>query len=373
MRAAMNAFLTLMAILFAAAPAMAEVEYKSGFHLDWWKSDSGQSATQYHVPIEVSTELGSFGFKVLTAYVQNNVEGSDGSDRSFGGMVDTRVNVDYAVIDRWPVDILFALDLNLPTGQTNLLSAEAISISNPDKVTITRMGEGFNVNPSISIVKQWDSLLAAVGLGTIIRGQYDAADTLKNYDPGDARHLTAALEYHFNDRLAAQLTGSHTELDKDRLDGDDYFQPGNINIFGLGITYSMDRWTLNGSFKSVLRKKNELSTGSGELVSEEHNSYGDERIVDLSCRMKITEKTNAVLALQYLTLAENGYPSTNSFYTSDRTKTTIGVEVSHQFDTVWELGVKLQKFITAVDRNPVDADDTDFDGGTAAFWISARF
>ena len=373
MRAAMNAFLTLMVILFAAAPALAQSEFKSGFHLDWWKSDSGQSATQYHIPIEVSTEWGDFGFKVLTAYVQNDVEGSDGSDLSFGGVVDTRVNCDYAVVDRWPVDVLFALDLNLPTGQTGLSSAEAVSISNPDTVTITRMGEGLNVNPSISIVKQWDSLLVAVGLGAVIRGQYDAADSLKDYDPGDARQLTAALEYHFSDRLATQISGSHTEFDKDRLDGDDYYQPGNVNIFGLGITYAMDRWSLNGSVKTVSREKNELSTASGKLISEDHNSYGDERIADLSCRIKITEKTEAALAFQYLTLSENGYPPTHAFYASDRTKTTFGVEVSHRLGSAWELGVRLQKYTTAVDRNPVDDDDTDFDGGTAALWIAARF
>ena len=373
MRAPAIAFLTSMVILFATPPATADIQYTTGFHLDWWSSDAGESGTQYHIPLEVGAELGNIGLKVLTAYTHNDVESSDGDSRTFSGMVDTRVNVDYMVADRWPVDILFSLDLNLPTGQTDLSSVDAVSISNPDKVTITRMGEGFNINPGISLVKQWDSLLAAVGLGYIIRGQYDAADTLEDYDPGDARNLTAELEYHFNKRLAAHIAGAYTQFDKDRLDGVDYFQPGDVTIFGSGITYATDRWDLAGSFKSVVREKNEWPNGSGGLISEGHNSYGDERIADFRGQMKITEKTEAALWLQYLSLSENGYPATHSNFTSDRVKTTVGVEVNHHFNSVWALGFRLQRFAMAVDNNPADANDTDFDGGTAAFWVSARF
>ena len=373
MRASINAFLITVAILFTATPAMAEIHYRTGFQLDWWDSDAGDRGTQYHLPLEISTETDDMAFKVLTAYAHNDVESSDGSSRTFSGTVDTRVNMDYMVIDRWPVDVLFALDLNLPTGQTALSPGDAISIANADKVTITRMGEGFNINPGISVVKQWDSLLAAAGLGYIFRGQHDAAETLKDYDPGDAFNFNAELEYHFNDRLTAHLVGSHTQFDKDRLDGDDYFQPGDVNIFGSGITYTTDSWMLSGSFQSILREKNELSYGSGVLIDESHNSYGDEWVTDLRGRMKINEKTDVSLWLQRLTLSENGYPSTHSSYTSDRAKTTIGVEINHHFNTAWELGVKLQRFTMAVDNNPVDTTDTDFDGGTASVWVSAHF
>ncbi len=373
MRIGIIGILLLTCSLTAISPATAEIHYKTGFHLDRWESDAGDKGIQYHIPLEVASATGDFSFKVLTAYAYNDLDLVDGEVKSFSGLVDTKVNLTYEFIDRWPVDVLFALDFSLPTGQTNLSAQQALSISDPDKVSITRMGEGLNINPNVSIVKQWDALMASVGIGYLVRGKYDAADTLPDYDPGDAVNIAARLDYNISDRWQIRLSGSHTGFEKDRQDGADYFEPGDVRIIGTGLFYTRTQWELAGTFKSIQRDKNRLSSISSDLVSEEHNSYGDEKIAELSGRLRINDRIRLRLWLQRLTLAENDYPQTSAFYTSDRTKTTLGCEITSHLGGNWEVGLRLQRFNMSVDTNPADANDTDYSGDTVTIWLTAQF
>jgi hypothetical protein len=236
MRTAMIWILVLTATLLTMTPAHAEVYGRTGFHLDWWNSDTGDDGFQYHIPFEAGGDYRNFHLKMLTAYAYNEIDADNGDSRSFDGFVDTKLNLAYEAVAQWPVDVLFALDFNLPTGKTGLAAADAISISDPDKVTITRMGEGFNVNPNVSVLKHWGPLYAAVGLGYIWRGSFDAADTLEDYDPGDAWNITAAADYVFNPQWTGRLFGSWTLFDKDQLADVDYYEPGDVIIVGALAT-----------------------------------------------------------------------------------------------------------------------------------------
>ena len=373
MRMGLFATLLLTASLLSPYAAMGEIHYKTGFHLDRWKSDSGESGIQYHIPLEISSDIGDFSFKVLSAYAYNDVDSPTNEVKSFSGLVDTRVNLAYAFVDRWPVDVLVALDFSLPTGQTKLLASQAVSISDPDKVTITRMGEGLNINPNISLLKQWDKLTAALGVGFLSRGKYDAADTLENYDPGDVLNFAAQLDYRPSDQWQVRLFGSQTSFQKDRQNGSDYFEAGDVRIIGAGVVYTLPRWEITGTYKIVMRDKNKLSDGSGLLLSEDHDSFGDEKIAELNGRFQINDPTSLGLWIQYLTLAANDYPQSSSFYSSDRAKFAIGCEVVRQLGAHWEAGLRLKWFNMSVDDNPADVTDTDFHGDSLAIWIAARF
>jgi hypothetical protein len=365
--------LLLSVSLLGFTPTKAETRYKTGFYLDRWKSDAGESGIQYHIPLEIASDTGDFSFKVLTAYAYNDVDSPTNEVKSFSGLVDTRVNLAYAFVDRWPVDVLVALDFSLPTGQTKLMASQAVSISDPDKVTITRMGEGLNINPNISLVKQWDALTAALGVGYLSRGKYDAADTLENYDPGDVLNFAARLDYRLSDQWQVRLFGSQTSFQKDRQNGSDYFEPGDVRIIGGGLTFTRSPWEVAGTYKIVLRDKNKLSDGSGLLISEDHDSFGDEKIAELNGRFQINAPTSVGLWLQYLTLAANDYPQSSSSYKSDRAKIAVGCELVRQLGARWEAGLRLKWFDMSVDNNPADVTDTDFHGDSLAMWIAARF
>ena len=374
MRTTMIWALVFAATLLTISPAKAETYGRTGFHIDWWDSDTGDDGFQYHIPIEAGGDYKNVYFKILTAYAYSEIDPDNADSRSFDGFVDTKVNLAYEVIEQLPVNLLFALDFNLPTGKTGLAAADAISIADPDKVTITRMGEGTNVNPSISVLKQWGSLYTAVGLGYIWRGSFDAADTLVDYDPGDALNIAGAMDYLFTPRWSGRLFGSWTRFEKDQLAGVDYYKPGDVTIFGASATYARAVWDVTAIVKAILRDKDERQNSSGVLQPESENYFGDEWIAELKGHMQINDWMDLNAWAQYLTIDENEYATTDPFYLSDRKKTLFGCELAGRINKHWEAGVSLQWYIMNVDSNPSNAlAGSDFDGGSATLWLTAHF
>ena len=374
MRTTMTCILFLAVSVLAIVPAEAETYGRTGFHIDWWNSDSGEDGFQYHIPIEAGLDYRNFYFKVLTAYAYNEIDPDNESSRSFDGFVDTKVNLAYESVAKLPVDLLFALDFNLPTGKTGMDARDTISIADPDKATITRMGEGFNVNPNISVLKHWGALYTAVGVGYIWRGSFDAADTMEDYDPGNALNLTGAVDYIFNSQWTGSLFGSWTRFETDELAGVDYYEPGDVTIVGAGVTYARATWELNGVVKAIFRDKDERQNNLGVLQPEPENYFGDEWIAEINGRVQITDRMAVKAWIQYLMIDENDYPTTDLYYLSEREKTLFGCELVGRLTARWEAGLRLQGYFMEVDNNPSNsAAGSDFDGGSATFWVSARF
>lgn len=374
MRTTMIWMLVFAVSLLTMSPVEAEPYGQTGFHIDWWNSDTGDDGFQYHIPIEAGGDYNNFYFKILTAYAYNEIDPDNAESRNFDGFVDTKVNLAYESVAQLPVDLLFAVDFNLPTGKTGLDAADAISISDPDKVTITRMGEGTNVNPSISVLKQWGSLYTAAGVGYIWRGSFDAADTLEDYDPGDALNISAAADYLFSPQWSARIFGSWTSFEKDQLAGADYFEPGDVTILGASATYARAAWDVTGKVKAILRDKDERQNSFGVLQPEAENYYGDEWIAELRGHMQINDWMDLNGWAQYLMIDENEYATTDPFYLSKRQKTLLGCEVVGRLGKRWEAGISLQWYLMAVDDNPSNAiAGSDFDGGSATLWLSAFF
>jgi hypothetical protein len=372
-------FLTFLII----SPAQAQVSFHTGFYLDWWTSDSGDYGRQARIPLVLEGEFEAFSFSLTTARVYNRFEpDSQWVDVStINGQTDTKVNLGYEIMDRWPVDLLVALDVNLPSGKTGLSNADVINISQPDLFTITRMGQGLNINPSVSLLKQWDRLLASVGVGYIWRGSYDASETLENYDPGNALSLTAETAYYFNPQWTAKLFGGWTSYTADRREGEsnDYYKPGDVWSFGAVVGYTRAQWHINGSLTRVLREKDTtwryINPVGIDFAVEDHNRHGDEWIAQISGGYSLTDRTDLKVDIQYLTVDANEYdPSEWEYYESKRTKTAIGCEVIHRWSAVFESGLRLSTFTLAVDDNPDDWDEEDdFSGGSAALWGTFRF
>lgn len=374
MRTGMIGLTILAFTLITTAPVGAETYGRTGFQLDWWHDASGNRGLQYHIPIEAGGNIDHFSYKLLTAYAYNEIDPDHTPTHSQSGLVDTRLNLAYESIDRWPIDLLFALDMNLPTGQTGLPAGDVIYISDPDKVTITRMGEGLNINPSISVLKQWDGLLASIGIGYLWRGEYDAADTLRNYDPGNALNLTAEFDYNFSDQWLGRLFGSLTQFDTDRQAGADYYEPGDVRIFGGGVTYTREQWELAGVITGILRDKEQRQNTSHILLPAPNNYFGDEWIAELKGRMQISDRMDVKGWLKYSTIDANGYPSDNELYLSKRVKTTLGLELARRFSAHWEAGFRLQGYTMRVDDNPGNPGaGLDWDGGTVSLWVATRF
>lgn len=357
-------------------PVQAQVSFHTGFHLDWWTNDSGDYGRQAHIPLVLEGEFEAFSFSLTTAQVYNRFEPDGGEVSTINGQTDTKVNLGYEIMDRWPVDLLVALDVNLPSGKTGIADEDVINISQPDLFTITRMGQGLNINPNVSLLKQWDRLLASVGLGYIWRGSYDASETLPDYDPGNALSLTAETAYYFNPQWTAKLFCGRTSYTADQWENEDYYEPGDVWSFGAAVGYTRAQWYINGSFTRVVRDKNSINVGEDDLVTEDQNSNGNEMIAKISAGYSLADRTDLKADIQYIIVDANDYdPETQWWlHETQRTKAAIGCEVIHRWSAVFESGLRLSTFTLAVDDNPDDWDEEDdFNGGSIAFWGTFRF
>ncbi|WP_157068183.1 hypothetical protein [Desulfosarcina cetonica] len=108
-----------------------DIGIQTGLVSNWWDSDTNDRGNQTYVPVTIDATQGDFGARVLTAMVTTHIDPSDNTRNSMTTVVDTKLNLSYALVDKWPVDLLFGLDFNLPTGLTNLDRKIAACFSTP--------------------------------------------------------------------------------------------------------------------------------------------------------------------------------------------------------------------------------------------------
>lgn len=158
--------LFVASILYAGSGLAADISIQTGPEYDWWKSDEHERGYQFRMPIRIDAQQQSFSAFLVTAYANSHFNGSGGEDPSLSDITDTKVGCSYIGPDTLPFDILFGLDMNLPTGETDLDDDDLGIMMDADLISITSFGEGFNVNPSIVIARQWDKWAAGWGQGT---------------------------------------------------------------------------------------------------------------------------------------------------------------------------------------------------------------
>ncbi|MBE0617733.1 MAG: hypothetical protein IH608_07390, partial [Proteobacteria bacterium] len=186
--------------LAAAVPAgAAEVTAQSGFEYNAWWNAGNERASQFFVPVSAECRTGDFSAGLLTAYTYTHRSGGSGDSASLTTLVDTKVTTSYAILDRMPFDVLLGLDFNLPTGKSDLDREDLALVMDPDLVPITEFGEGFNINPVLSVARSWGPVAAGLGAGYLWRGEYDlGADAPGDeYDPGGVLTLSAETRWAF--------------------------------------------------------------------------------------------------------------------------------------------------------------------------------
>ncbi len=125
-------FSLIFILLFLGNPTSAmDIGIQTGLVSNWWDSDTNDRGNQTYVPVTIDATQGDFGARVLTAMVTTHIDPSDNTRNSMTTVVDTKLNLSYALVDKWPVDLLFGLDFNLPTGLTNLDRKIAACFSTP--------------------------------------------------------------------------------------------------------------------------------------------------------------------------------------------------------------------------------------------------
>lgn len=365
--------LTMFLILASDGSQAMDVSVQTGVNTNWWDSDTNDRGSQTYVPVTIDGAQGDFSLRVLSAFVSTRIDPSDASKDSLTTAIDTKVNFSYAMLGKSPVDILFGLDFNLPTGKTNLDSDERRLLLDPDLVAISRYGEGFNVNPTITMAKQNERWGVAMGVGYLWRGEYDFSGTAKDYDPGDIFNITTEGLYAFNDAWQGRLFGEVAWYGTDELGIQDYYREGDFVLAGFGVDYFQDRWDAGLSVQGVFRGKSDFPADNQQLATEDRAGYGDEYLVDLTVGLTINPQTTLRSRLYCLTVLKNDYAENDPAFIDDKQKISLAVSLMRQFSSLFSGRIALEGYLMDQGRTWYHDGDRRYRGFVADLSLTRAF
>jgi len=360
----------------------------SGINFDWWQDTKDNKARQSYVPLSLEARYKDFSLTLLTGYAYTHKDPDTGPSRSFSHTLDSKLNLSYEIIEKLPIDILMGLDFNLPTGKTDLKLKEVDLLMDPYLVSISHFGEGFNINPTLSLAKEWGKWTLGMSGGYLWRGEYDfgtvwettdplgrtSAIKIKDYLPGDIFSLTGEVRYEWSPNFRARLFGNYFWYEKSKWK-ESYksaygyselhrrsLKEGELWLLGMGINYRQKKWDCDLTLKGIFREKNEYDyreqwyyiSGLGwyaylvdtpSLVKEMKNSHGDEWVGDLAIKYFFDDKTTLKSYFQALFITKNGYPSFSPHYQGRREKYSLGLGLNRILIPNLEAEVDLKGFV----------------------------
>ncbi|MBI4683525.1 MAG: hypothetical protein HY757_10570 [Nitrospirae bacterium] len=375
----MNKFvLTLLtlAVTFLAGMSFAiETQVQTGFHYDWWDDTKDNEASQSYIPLRIEAEQDKMSFSILTGYANTHVNFTGQGSKTLSNMLDTKLNFRYGISDKLPLDVVLGIGFNLPTGKTNFEQDELVLIMDSDLISINKFGEGYNVNPTISVAKEWGDLAAGFGLGYLWRGEYDFSKSLQDYNPGDIFNTSIELDYYFNENWQTRIFSHYAWFDKDKVDGEDFFQEGGYCLLGVGVNYRQVKWDAAAGIRSIFRNKSRFQDTSGGIFTEDRNNHGNEWQGDLAFRYFVDGRTTLKSSLQALLVDKNDYPEGSSNFVGRREKYSLTLGASRVLSANLEGEISVKGFImqTGKAEFPQHTDPNNYRGISPAVYLISRF
>ncbi len=361
-------------LLLGALPAWSyEFTAESGLVVDVWQNSDNTDGNQYHIPLKFGVADKNFSAILLTGYCNTTLDPDIGGRLTLDGMLDSKLNFSYQLPDGLPIDVLVGLGFNLPTGQTDLTTKELMLTMNSDLVSISSFGEGFNVNPTLTVAGEWRDLVWGMGVGYIWRGEYDYSESLGDYDPGDIFSLTSELQYYITPSVITRLFAEYCNYDKDQVSGDDILEEGDFLLIGTGIKAGVGKWTFDLDLKTILRAKSKFMSPSG-LAAEDKNSHGDEWVSNCRVSYRLSDRILLKPSVSYLFIDENDYETGSGYHVGSRNKFNAGFGMEYKLGKCCRAILDLNAFQIRDDKSwSHPDDDLTYDGFSMALTLSSRF
>ncbi|GAB4229433.1 MAG: hypothetical protein OHK0028_03560 [Deltaproteobacteria bacterium] len=348
--------LSILPFLWCAGAHAAGLSVESGVQVELWEDTRNDSGDQTLVPLRIELEGRDATIGLLTGVVRASADIPGAGAQSLTHTLDTKLNLSYAVQGKLPVDLLLGLDVNLPTGKTDLSAAELLLVRDPETVTITTFGEGVNLNPTLSVAGEWGPWDAGVGIGYDFRRTYDVSTDagLTDFDPGDIFSLHARLQRECAKGYVGRIFGKFSRFGKDRLRGADIFREGDYRMVGVGVSRSGASWEADVNLRGTFRGKAEILSG-GSLTTEAGRSRGDEWSAEASVRHALGKDVSLSGSVRGLILSKNGYAEGTTRHNGSKEKVSLSVGCDRRFASGMAAGIGLKGFLMTEEAQAVPA------------------
>ena len=372
--------LSILLIMPAAGNSLADdvnVNVQTGIDYTWWRDSESNTGYQALVPVKISSQYKDISVSVLTGYAYSGYAAQTAELDTLSQLLDTKINFSYALMNKLPFDVLFGLDFNIPTARAKLSTSNLSLLMDPDLVPLSQLGEGFNVNPTLSVAKDWGRFITGLSVGYIWRGKYDFATNATDYDPGDIFTATAEARYDFSSAWSGRIFGQYARFTKDELNDRTLYREGDFYMGGVGLKYAPKSWDASLTVRYIYRDKSELPTGNspGELAAMSNSIHGNETVGDLTVSYFWSEPTTLWIKIAGLYAEANGYPDSSYFYTGSRQKASLELGWKRMFGRHWETSLFVRGFTMHDDnrRYPQTTAERTYNGFSAGGAVVARF
>lgn len=143
----------------------------------------------------------------------------------------------------------FALNVNMPTGRSNLQGNTSLTQPDPDIGPIATFGEGWNVGPTVGVNMLISrEVIVSFGFGYTYRGPFvrggylpfaQQVDGTRRLDPGDVFTGNATMSYR-GERLSLTGSVSYSKETETTIDRSPYYIAGDRILLAGGIGYAWD-------------------------------------------------------------------------------------------------------------------------------------
>jgi hypothetical protein len=339
--------------LLPPIPAAAdEWTFRTGVRLDAY-TGAGQDGHQVLAPFALGYDAPFWGASVRGAY--GNSERDPGAGLPSGsitGFTDTTLS-GYFRFNAKGTEIRFGLDLDLPTGVSQLDTDQVAAIQDEDLVTLQRFGEGFDVNPTVTAYRNFGAFGLGLGVGYLWKGEYDPT-TAPNDDLDPGNELTVAVlgDVYAADSIRVSGRAAYTYYSPDQRRGQDAFQEGDEIDLLLAVEWRPEPWWATLTLRDIIRFKAERLSPAGNLLTEAQNSNGNEFRAGITVGYVLTDAWGVFGVVDVLHVAANDFPRGDPLHDGGRVKVAFGPGFSWTPDRTFGIEGVVRYFVMDVEQGP---------------------
>ena len=362
----------------AAPPAAADQwTLTSGIHLDAWSANdsSGQGhGYELLVPLGIFYDTPNWGIAARGSVGTSQHDLDAAPNASMTGFTDTTVS-GYYRLRVSGTEIRLGLDMDLPTGVTRLKTRDLPAVQDEDLVALQRFGEGFDVNPTVIVYRNFGDWGLGGGVGYLWAGEYDPTEDIPDDDFNPGNELTVSLlgDVFLGDvwRLVGRV--AYTHYSTDERGGIEVFREGDEIDLGVSLEWRPEPWWAVVSLREIYRFKADRLNAAGQLDEEPQNSNGNEirGVVTVGYIIDDVWTVRGTLDVRYV--AANDYATSAALYDGGRFKIGVGPGVTWTLSRTFALDASVRWFYLDAERSPIFPLGANINGVHADMRVTYRF